>query len=261
MQKIILLLAAYCVPLISTGQPSGEIFTGKEETHVYAIGNRRITLKTTRYGQNRRVVMLSLHSNETTSIAAARSVLERSGGILLSLENDGERFVTFTRRGQSYTFDPNRIFTKTGARATLRQHSRHHARDAVRSVEGLARFLLRKIPATAVLIALHNNDDGGWSLDSYKTGKDAAGIHQPEGRDPDDFFLVTDRKLFQSLRSAGYNVVLQHNRRAHDDGSLSIYYGRKQKPYVNVEAETGKTSEQAAMIDAVVRIVLQNAAK
>jgi hypothetical protein len=43
--------------------------------------------------------------------------------------------------------------------------------------------------------------------------------------------------------------VLQNNTKAKDDGLLSIYYGRKKKSYVNVEAQYDKTDEQAKMLE------------
>jgi hypothetical protein len=54
--------------------------------------------------------------------------------------------------------------------------------------------------------------------------------------------------LYNKIRGYRYNVILQNNATAYDDGSLSIYFGRKNKSYVNVEAEHGKSDEQLKML-------------
>ena len=68
-------------------------------------------------------------------------------------------------------------------------------------------------------------------------------------RDPDDFFFVTDQKVFDELKRRKLNVVLQDNRIRRDDGSLSVHAGRKGISYINVEAEPGHFQEQIRMIE------------
>lgn len=229
-----------------------------ERTFSYNLGNRTIALKRTAYGHNKNIIMINLHSDETTGIEAAVSVLERTGGTLLSIQNNYQRYITFSQRGKTYKFDPNRIFTKKGIRATLQEQNKHSTNAAISSIHGFASFLLNRIPRHAAVIALHNNDDGGLSVLSYMEGgddeKDAAAVHKSDAHDPDNFFLTTDRTFFRQLRSAGYNVILQDDK-AEDDGSLSIYYGRKNKRYINIEAETGNVKEQREMIEMVVSLI------
>lgn len=230
-----------------------------ERTFSYNLGNRTIALKRTAYGRNKNIIMINLHSDETTGVAAAVSVLERTGGTLLSIENNYQRYITFSQRGKTYKFDPNRIFSKKGIKATLLEQNKHSTNAAISSIHGFTNFLLNRIPRhAAAVIALHNNDDGGLSVLTYMKGgdfeKDAAAVHKSDMHDPDNFFLTTDRTFFRQLRSAGYNVVLQDNK-AEDDGSLSIYYGRKNKRYINIEAETGSVEEQREMIEVVVSLI------
>lgn len=120
-------------------------------------------------------------------------------------------------------------------------------------------FLLGRIPRHAfAVIALHNNDDAGLSVLTYMKGgddeKDAAAVHKSDIHDPDNFFLTTDKTFFRQLRSAGYNAILQDNK-AEDDGSLSVYYGRRNKRYINIEAETGNVKEQKEMIGMAVSLI------
>jgi hypothetical protein len=83
--------------------------------------------------------------------------------------------------------------------------------------------------------------------------KDAVAVNKNDSQDPDNFFFTTDRRLSRSLSAAGYNVVFQNNKKATDDGSLSIYYGRRSKSYINIEAENGMLQLQERMIESVVR--------
>lgn len=114
---------------------------------------------------------------------------------------------------------------------------------------------LYRFDAQAAVVTLHNNTDGNYSVLSYLPGgahaREAQEVHVVDGRDPDDFFFVTDRDLFERLAEKGFNVVLQHNDAATDDGSLSVYAGRRGKPYVNVEAEHGHLHEQVEMVRAL----------
>ena len=66
--------------------------------------------------------------------------------------------------------------------------------------------------------------------------------------DPDNFFLTTDEGLYQRLAEEKQNVVLQDNEKASDDGSMSIYYGKRGMKYVNVEAQLGDIQSQVKML-------------
>jgi len=48
---------------------------------------------------------------------------------------------------------------------------------------------------------------------------------------------------------------LQNSTNATDDGSLSIYYGKKNLVYVNIETEKGDLDEQVEMLNAVFNIL------
>ena len=236
-----------------------ERFTGNEKTYHYTLGQRSIPLKVTSYGNRKDVVMISLHDDETACVEAARAVLERTGGILLSITNNNQRNITFTRGGKTYRFDPNRMFTKTGIKATLLEHNRQSTKSAVNAIHGFSNFVLNQVPSGAsVLIALHNNDDAGFSALTYMKGgegeKDAAAVHKNDDRDPDNFFLTTDKLFFRRLRTSGYNAVLQHHK-AKDDGSLSVFYGKKKRRYINIEAETANVEEQREMIEMAVSFI------
>lgn len=265
MRKIVLLIIILHMLYTVIGQQADSLIAPvidkqdiRERTYFYTLGDKRIALKKIEYGSKKDIVMISLHDDETTSVKAAEEVLKKTGGILIKIENKGERYITFTKNKKRTRFDPNRIFTAAGIKATLREQNKRSREASFGAVHGFARFCLSKFPPAPAYIALHNNDDNGLSVFTYLKGKlekDASAVHQNDSHDPNNFFLTTDRKFFRLLRASGYNVVLQHNKRARDDGSLSIYYGRKNKRYINIEALEGKVDEQKQMIETVAGII------
>src|SRR5689334_20980319 len=62
---------------------------------------------------------INVHDDENTSVRAGKKILKQSGGRLIELSHSGKRFVVFTLNDQTYRFDPNRIFSPVGVRATL----------------------------------------------------------------------------------------------------------------------------------------------
>ncbi len=222
-------------------------------TFYHSLGERQITLTVYQYGTAPGPLFLKLHDNERTAEEAARSLLRKEGGRLVVLENGGERYVQFPLKGRSHQFDPNRIFTPRGVEASLRLF-RTFSGPAAAEVQGLARFLLAHLPDSLPLIALHNNTDSAFSIADYETGplrRDARAVYRAPGSDADDFLFTTDTALFRAFEAAGLNAVLQHNENAADDGSLSIYYGRRNRVYVNAEAEYGHLAEQIRLLETV----------
>ncbi|MCG2615507.1 hypothetical protein LZZ85_14500 [Terrimonas sp. NA20] len=254
--KILIVLLGCSFPAVS--QPGA--IEPVETTGWCQVGDTKIAVKTYRYGSSGKRVIVNLHHNEITAIEAAHKVLSLSGGMLVHIENGNERLISFRQEGRLFRFDPNRIFTEAGIRKTLAKLSGRVTPAAIRSVRKFAAFMKSKLTSSAsVVIAVHNNEDGDLSVDSYdKSGdlrREASQVYATSQHDADNFFLTTDASLFRKLKAAGYNVVLQHSKRATDDGSLSVYYGLKKKKYVNVEAETGQFEIQEEMIGALVEMI------
>ena len=61
--------------------------------------------------------------------------------------------------------------------------------------------------------------------------------------------------MFKRIKKQGFNAVLQSNIKATDDGSLSIYYGKKNLVYINIETEKGNLDEQVKMLNVVFNIL------
>lgn len=200
-------------------------------------------------------VYVSLHEDEQTSVAAARSVLEVGAGRLVRLRSKGRRYVVFWDGHRPHAFDPNRIFTEAGVRQTLSRYASltDGALDALCRLRDEVLGLLRAPPGQPV-VALHNNSGSDYSVLEYRAegrhAGDAAAVCISPRQAPEDFFVVTDTDWFGHLERLGFNVVLQ-SRNAFDDGSLSIRFQRDQRTYINVEARHRRQSEQEAMLRAV----------
>ncbi|MEM1057409.1 MAG: hypothetical protein AAGI52_17970 [Bacteroidota bacterium] len=228
-------------------------------TETLRLGETEVDLVTHRHGEDG-LIMLNLHDNEDTSMDAALDVLRESGGIVMELRHSGDRNVTFDVDGTAYRADPNRMFTPAGRTRTLGALStaREEATDALGTFadEVLAAYTALD---PAVVITLHNNTDERYSVRSYLAGgdyaSDAEAVTFHEGTDPDDFFFITDRAIYDALVARGFNAVLQDNDAATDDGSLSVWAAQNRRPYVNAEAQHDHREEQVRMIRALAEVL------
>lgn len=227
------------------------------EHHRYRVGSSHIPVTTTTYLPKGKLLFLKLHDNETTAEEAATAVLKKTGGKLITIENSETRNVRFSIRNKDYVFDPNRIFSRHGITETLHRSGGYNP-AAANAVQDFSRSILNKLDRNSHLITVHNNTDNKFSIHTYTTGelkRDAKLVYRNPGADPDDFVLTTDQRLFVFLRAEKINVVLQDNARVTNDGSLSYYYGKQKRFYVNVEAEHGHLEEQIMMIGKVIEFL------
>lgn len=256
--RILLAFILVLLPLVvSCAKPSKRLLPAVGGS--YTIGTTRVaTLMHQREGSS--LLFFNMHDDENTAVEAALKVIREFGGRVLELRHSGNRLIEFELEGVQQAVDPNRIFTDSGAKASLERYGTYTPAsfDSVRQFadEILARY---PFPESSVIITVHNNSEDAYSLLSYTAGGDyevdAAETHYQPGSDPDDFFFVTDRYFFEALSAQGYNVVLQDNTNVTDDGSLSVLAARRQIPYINVEAQHGHRRQQAKMIREVYRIL------
>lgn len=247
------ILLGCCFDLVSCSQGESEkIRVPVIRPHQFQLGTTTLTIDAHHYTPARPgIVFLQLHDNEETGAEAAHQLLKERGGTLLSLQNNGERNVNFTLDGRTYCFDPNRIFTPTGLVQTL--DACGPGMRTPDSVEAFSTFLTALLPDSAMVVAVHNNRPGSYRISSYlqELKKDAAAVFINQEMDSDDFVLTTHPPLFEWLQQHKISVVLQNNQTVTDDGSLSVLFGRLQKPYANIEAQFGHLSEQKRMMESV----------
>lgn len=258
MQKIILLLTCLWISIFCFSQTDPSVYTPLVKSYFFNWGKDSTGILVSRYGSRNGLVIVHLHDDEISSAAAAKKILAQTGGILIELENNGKRLVSFKKGGRKFQFDPNRIFTAKGRSRNLHYLNKTVTPAAISSVKQFAAFILQKIPKSVVtLVAVHNNQNGNYSINSYKPGtsRDVLKWYRNPKRDPDNFFIVNNNVMFKGIKKRGFNAVLQNSGKATDDGSLSIYYGKRNLVYVNIETEKEKLDEQIAMLNAVFSVL------
>lgn len=211
------------------------------------------------------VYWLAVHENEKVANAYVANRVLKSGGLLAVLRQRGERHVYLNYDGESYRVDPNRVFTKPGAAATLLKLNEALKADSAahKALTDLAlklgAFMLEpmaRFEKTPSIIALHNNtrgydDDGNdgegtVSIQRYlKKLQGGSGfiaeVHVNPEHDEDDLFFITDRSDYEQMKKDNWNILLQHKQVAtdpdEDDGSLSVFSEMKGWRYINIEAQ------------------------
>jgi hypothetical protein len=201
--------------------------------------------------QTNKTAYIHLHANETTALTTVKNFLAQNQGVLIHITNAEQRNVIFNNKNKKYTIDPNRIFTTNGIKKTLQHLSTYNTITAIK-VQQFADTLLSFLKPYNIWIAIHNNTNNNYSILSYTKGKEEYAntdrIFINKNLDPDDFFYTTHEGIFNKLKDRKMNVVLQKKIGFINDGSLSVYCGLKNIPYVNVEAEEGHQTEQMKML-------------
>ena len=223
-----------------------------------SCGTTTITFDTRCSGNLPGIRFIHVHENEKTAVEAAYSMLEKFGsGCFTTWKALNDRYVTFSLNDTTYKFDPNRIYTPKGRRETIDSNGEYsvEAEEKVAMVAEL--FLKNYIDSNRLIIAIHNNTDGGGlTIKSFTKGgayeRDAKKVYTSRNKDKDDFFITTDERIFNYIKNRGFNVLLQDNENATDDGSLSIYAANKKISYLNIEAQHGHLKQQQEML-AIVR--------
>jgi hypothetical protein len=207
------------------------------------------------------VLLYNMHDDENTAAIAGRIIATEYGGQYFELMHTGERRIMFVFNEDSITIDPNRIYTDAGIWQQMAKNKSTDSllfyeialwRDSILSILNLESRLL--------VIALHNNTNKNYSLTSYlpdgEFENEAEAAYVGIIKDMDDFYFVTDRKIFDLLSGGRYHVVLQANKTMTDDGSLSVYCAQLGIRYINIEAQHTHLIRQIKMlINAFQRLV------
>ena len=205
------------------------------------------------------ILFINVHEDEQTSIDATNHYIEQVAPLhFVRLKHNKTRRVHFSIKTKDYSVDPNRIFTGRGRWKTLRDGGKFSFK-ASREVKAFAHEILSFLDERTVVVAMHNNTDINYSINSYLPGgdesKNTRSLHINPLMDPDDFIYTTEERYFKFLKAKGINVILQDNRRYVNDGSLSVYCGKKRIPYVNIETQRGHFEEQLQLIEVVLEMI------
>lgn len=235
------------------------LFEPSEKVIFYKLGNKTIPVKILQFGPVTEKVYINLHDSEPTSYNAARILLSSTGGTLIKIENNQRRNIRFQLNKINYSFDPNRIFSRSGIEQTLRESGRS-GKGAINEIEQFSKWFLQLIPAnTTCVISLHNNSDGDYSIKTYLPGgkrqRDAKAVYEDSLQDIDDIVFTTDSVLYNKMANYCYNAIWQDNVNVKKDGSLSVYFGERNRRYVNIETEHGKLDKHVEMMEKLIFIL------
>src|SRR5690349_15102274 len=140
MQKMLLLLTCFSISVFCFSQTDPS-YTPASKSYYFDWGKDSTEIVVTRYGSRSGLVMVHLHDDETSSAEAAKKVLLQTGGILIELENNGKRLVSFKKGGKKFEFDPNRIFTAKGRSQNLHYLNATVTPSAIASVKAFSSFI------------------------------------------------------------------------------------------------------------------------
>jgi hypothetical protein len=256
LQYILVLLSCF-VCCTSCAQNDGRGLLPDVQYYTYHLQNTPVKISVHKYLPASGFSFIILHDNEHTAEKATLQVLEQKGGTLISIENNGERTIAFSLNRKTYEFDPNRMFTTAGIKQSLRTFGSYHA-AAEKQIKEFAAFVLHKIADSTVPVAVHNNTNEDYTIIDYlqqgRLQQEAAAVYRNPAMDADEFVLTTSAPVFDFYKESNINVVLQKNNGITDDGSLSVYYGKQNKTYINIEAEHEHTEMQIKMIEMLYRL-------
>lgn len=265
-----------------------------KRTEIFRLGETKVKINVYEK-RGSAITFVALHHNEQLSIKVAKEMIAKKGGRLIELESFDEagkpsRRLKFEFEKAFYTIDPNRIFTQNGR---ICDYSpivvpviKAFADKLLKLVLAPNNKRLRK--GEKFIVALHNNqniDDPGRSESEKENDLTALSFinggsvqHPLIGRyaaqaagvfvsniepDEDNFIFVSEPNYLDFFADKGFHVVLQKPAEklktadcAINDGSLSIYFGQRGLPYINLEADRDNGAErQTQMLTAIYELI------
>lgn len=190
---------------------------------------------------------LQIHGNEETARQVLTAHLRTHPGIAYLVAGHTRNVPV-----PAGVIDPNRMFSRVGAEASLRKlnpsWSNGQLAAALARLDRIRGQLVSALtpPPGGLVFALHNNSEG-YSVRDEVPISDAVSLKDPGN--PHEFFLATSLDDYAVLAQSSYNVVLQSRKPAEDDGSLSRLAARRGIRYVNLEVGLGKAARQKEMLE------------
>ncbi|MGJ3493181.1 hypothetical protein PsalN5692_02220 [Piscirickettsia salmonis] len=203
-------------------------------------------------------LFINLHDNEKTSVQAALDCIQQHNyGHLLELSHKKNRLISLVINNYPCQFDPNRIFTDTGIESTLKKYHCFSENNFFIAKQ-FSDIILQQIKTHnfPLLIALHNNENKAGNKENYNIlsyyphgdeAENTEDLYHNQAHCPDDFFITTERSLFNYIKNKKFNIIL-HKTTGVNDGSLSYYCALNKISYINVEARHGHYHQQQQMI-------------
>lgn len=218
------------------------------------LGDTIIILSQEYKTESQSILFLNIHEDESTSIEAIHHFAKTTQLNFAYLQHNKTRRIYFSAKQTTFSIDPNRIYTKKGRKASL-QPIKLLSFKAQKIAKKLAKEIINLVNQYSIIVTMHNNTDVNYSIKSYLPGEDesqnTADVFVSKNWDADDFVYTTSKVYFDYLKQADVNVILQDNTNFVNDGSLSVYCGKKEIPYLNIEAQKGHLKEQIRLVEIV----------
>ncbi len=203
-----------------------------------------ISFKVVDSGKSNRLYIW-LHGDEKTAEMALDFHIKKNKGKALYIQSNERVF-----RINGNRIDPNRIFSRDGARNSLNKYNINLSSKTINNILdqidlGRIKFLNEFLPdSNALVIALHNNSRG-YTIKSEIENSLKYSIKS--NQKIQDFYICTSLDDYKLLEKSPFNVVLL-NDNIKDDGSLSFLMKKMNVRYVNVEVKLGWLSQQKKMM-------------
>ncbi|TAF63318.1 MAG: hypothetical protein EAZ55_14095 [Cytophagales bacterium] len=244
------LLCGFYAPIFVFAQP----YQVSQKNIPYTLGNATVNIQVYESEKRNGIVYFNMHDNENTSVEAALAIIKQYGGTVVALQHTGQRLIQFHFEGVAYAFDPNRIFTTVGIRATLQRYSQYSAQAEI-LIQKMADYIVDEfLLKHNQIVAIHNNgNSASYAIYCYYKGgvfeRDAADVFYNTTWGTGDFFYTTDLQTFNFCKSKQISAVLQNDATVTDDGSLAVFASQKGIFYINSEAEHGHLKQQIFMLE------------
>jgi len=249
MRLLIITLIFSNIPFLGQSQND---FTMHKKTII--LGDSSVVLQSKISHSKSNILFLNIHEDEQTSIKAVEHFSKTTQLNFAYLQHHKTRRIHFSSKKTTYSIDPNRIYTAKGRKATLEPFKRFNFK-AQKIAKQLANEIIHLVNQYSIIVTMHNNTDVNYSIKSYLPGEDesqnTADVFVSDNWDADDFVYTTSKVYFDYLKQANVNVILQDNTGYVNDGSLSVYCGKKGIPYLNIEAQKGHLKEQIKLVEIV----------
>lgn len=262
-------------------------------TRSFMLGETQVNVNVYEKPGNK-ITFFAPHHNEQTALKLAKEYIEKNGGRLVEITSfdvygKPNRYLRFFLNNKGYDIDPNRIYTENGRACS------NIAPEIQPTVQEFADNMLKTLfppegktlrEGENVIVAVHNNTDVDNKEAAAKlsdltaiafirgdnTNRFAHGIYSDQADgvfvsnveyDTDNFIFLSTFKYLSYFSEKGFNVVvqkvppkLQTKTCTIDDGSLSVYSGQQNIPYICLEAD-GVNGEfrQRQMIEAVYQLL------
>lgn len=221
----------------------------RTEKNFFRFGDQLVTLEAHGYAAAKNYVLLSLHSNETSSIAAALNFTRTTDAFFIRLVNSNKRNIEGYFLDTKINFDPNNIYTDWGRKEHLKDNN-CWTKYIDLKVEQFSQFILNEIPYDKTIVSLHSHK--GNTIQNYaakrKLNRQVKALYINSTQSPTDYFLTTDESIFERLKERQYNVLLMHPKKMENKGGLAVYCARTKRPYVQVETGEENTEMQEKML-------------